>query len=674
MTSETHPGVVQTAGCALSAKARTRSRLVAALVFLSASYFFQSSEHNEAARFDQIRSLMEEGQWWIDRFASNTADTIRVDGHIYPGKAPGTTLLGAIPWALAREVLRLLPISRENQLILATYALTILMSALPTALTSLMLLRFLARNGWSLNVATLISTGYGLASLAFPWSTLFFGHQIAASLAFGGFYLLWNSRGLPSAAARSQRFCAGLMLGFLPVVEHPGAIASGLIGLYALRILGVRGALPFVAGGLLGALPLPLYNLVAFGNPQSLGYSFYAKAGSAFPAHQVGLVGVSWPRWSVLHEITFKPQRGLFYANPWLTACLIAPWFARRIRGLGREFALFSGILVAFFVFNAGFGDSVVYWGGGYSFGPRHMLIALPFAVLLVAVPMKSRVFAALIGALIFVTLLLMLPVTATNPRFPYEPPEPFLQFYLPFYARGLLALHPGATFLESAILETTGAFNLGHVLGLPRDLEILPLTLLWALAAVFLFEARTKVQRGIRAGAALAMIALGLVPAIPRLTPWNEAKPGLCRAISPRKWPYFASHAWQREPARRPRLSRGPSATILFDTLDFTSLPNVAVTYSGHLAAPRSGWYFLRLDTIGEAALYINGLQTARLEGQDVTPRSVTAEVYLSKAPQEVIVRYMSDQPQRNLKVSIAYREGPFKPLEEGLTTRGCR
>ena len=71
----------------LSSVARSSSWTVFALVLLSASYFFQSSGHNEAARFDQIRSVAEHGEWWIDRYATNTADIIRV-GCVTAGSPP----------------------------------------------------------------------------------------------------------------------------------------------------------------------------------------------------------------------------------------------------------------------------------------------------------------------------------------------------------------------------------------------------------------------------------------------------------------------------------------------------------------------------------------------------------------------------------------------------------
>ena len=661
----------------LSGEARAASWRVFALVLLSASYFFQSSGHNEAARFDQMRSVMEHGEWWIDRFAGNTADIIHLDGHTFPNKAPGTTLLGLVPWGLARVALGILPIHETQQLILTTYGLTILLSALPTALISLLMLRFLSRNGWPLARSTLLAAGYGLGTMAFPWATVFFGHQLSAFFAFGAFYLVWSSRWLEGGSPALRLLVGGLMIGFLPVIEYPGAIASGLIALYALLTLGRRGSLLVIAGAVLGILPLPVYNQLVLGSPGVLSYSFY-REGSTFPAHQQGFMGVSWPRLGVLGEITFRPRRGLFHANPWLVFALAAPLFVRRIRGLGREFTLCAAILVAFLLFNSGFGDSIVYWGGAFSFGPRHILIALPFAVLMAAFPMKSDLLAPLIGILIVATILLMLPVAAIDPRLPYEPSEPFLGFYLPLYARGLASSYPWSTFPEGTLFGSPGAFNLGRAVGMPRDLEMLPLALAWALAAALLVKTRTRLGDAARVLAAALALGAGLWPALERRVLGGAREAGACQAISTGVlWPYFSDYALQDEPSENPVFVRAAAPSIPLtnqaDTRSSGTLAPVAVTFSGDFEPEAPGWYILRLDVIGQAALYVDGVQRFKIEGRGQLKETKGVQLYLSKRPHELIVRYMSDQPVRQLSASVALRDGAPVPLLAGLSSGVC-
>ncbi|MBX7186201.1 MAG: hypothetical protein K1Y01_13770 [Vicinamibacteria bacterium] len=661
----------------LSGEARAASWRVFALVLLSASYFFQSSGHNEAARFDQMRSVVEHGEWWIDRFAWNTADTIHLDGHTFPNKAPGTTLLGLAPWALARLGLGMLAVHETKQLILITYGLTVLMAALPTALISLLMLRFLARNGWTTGRSMLLALGYGLGTMAFPWATVFFGHQLSAFFAFSAFYLVWSSRWNDSGAPALRRFGAGLLLGFLPVIEYPGAIASGLIGLYALAVLGRRGSSLLIAGALIGILPLPVYNQMVLGDPAVLSYGFY-KEGSTFPAHRQGIAGVSWPRLGILREITFGRQRGLFYANPWLLAALVAPFFVALARGLRREMGLFGAIFLAFLLFNSGFGDSIVYWGGAFSFGPRHILIAIPFAVLLAAFPLRSDRLALPIGGLICATILLMLPVAAIDPRLPYEPGEPFLGFYLPLYSRALFSSYPWSTYPDGTLFSSPGAFNLGRAVGMPRDLEILPLALVWAAAAFFLFRGDNRGGRSLRALAATLALGVGLWPALNHSLRGGPPSSGLCQAISTGfMWPYFSDYSLQNEPSENPVYVRAASPSIPLtreaDTLSSGALAPVAVTFSGDFKPEAAGWYLLGLEVIGQAALYVDGMQRFRIDARGPESETKTAQLYLSNRPHELVVRYMSDQPVRKLSATIALRDGSPKPLQAGLWSRAC-
>ena len=661
----------------LTREARAASWRVFALVLFSASYFYQSSGHNEAARFDQLRSVAEHGEWWIDRFGWNTLDRVRVGGHFYSNKAPGTLFLGVLPWDIARAVMAFLPISEDQQLVLVTYVLTILMSALPTALICLLMLRLLSRSGWSVPQATLLSAGYGLGTIAFPWATTFFGHQLSAAFAFMPFYLIWSCRWLFGASRNSRLALAGLMTGFLPVLEYPGAIASAVIVLYSIATLGLKNSRIVILGSLLGALTLPLYNEIAFGNPETISYSFLASGKSSVRGHRLGFMGASWPSLRGLSYITFESQRGLFHANPWLAFVLVAPFFSARVRGLRREFTLCAAILAGFLLFNSGFGGGPGYWGGGYSFGPRYSLIAVPFAVMLVAFVMKSRLLGPLVAVLIGGTMLLMLPAAAIDPRLPYEPREPFFGFYLPLYARGLYSAYTWATFKETVIFDSPGAFNLGRAAGLPHDLEILPLALLWAFAALTLVKntEEGRARRVARTAAAISAIAMGAWPAFPRIE--SPRQPGMCEATSiNRNWFGFPDFALLNEPSATPRYRRvvGPVIGAAGEQEEEArSATRVAVTFRSQLLAAEPGWHTIEVTAEGRVALYLDGFKRLGLDSPEQTLDRKATRVYLSRAPHELIVRYMSDKPTRQLYVTLARGDGPPSPLQSGLFSRAC-
>ena len=75
----------------------------------------------------------------------------------------------------------------------------------------------------------------------------------------------------------------------------------------------------------------------------------------------------------------------------------------------------------------------------------------------------------------------------------------------------------------------------------------------------------------------------------------------------------------------------------------------------------------------IGEAALYIDGLHRLRITGPAAFKRAGSVRIHLSKAPHDFVVRYMSDQPVRQLDVSVGLRDAPPTPLRTGLSSRSC-
>jgi hypothetical protein len=80
-----------------------------------------------------------------------------------------------------------------------------------------------------------------------------------------------------------------------------------------------------------------------------------------------------------------------------------------------------------------------------------------------------------------------------------------------------------------------------------------------------------------------------------------------------------------------------------------------------------------IKLETIGQAVLYIDGLRRLKIDGPGELQRAEMAQVYLSKGPHELIVRYMSAQPVRSLRISIGFKDLPLAPLEAGLSSGKC-
>ncbi len=494
------------------APARRMSLVLFVLLWATYAYFYQSAQHNEAARFDQIRSLLEDGTVAIDRFAYNTADVVVVERggirHVYPAKAPGTALFGLAPFWLVSRALAPFALAPALHWHLVAYLTTILTIGLLSAASAAVLFRLIMSMTGDARASLLAVLAVWLGSIAFPFSTVFFSHQQVAALLVFAFAILYRLRRTDRAASPWRRAAAvalaGFLIGFAVTSEYPAALAGALLATYfafllwqfvrPLRTTAALGA-AFAAGIGLGLVPLVAYNQAAFGR---LFYTPYHELGAGggsqlFRTHAQGLVGVSWPGLDpfleVLAQITVRPQRGLLYLgiqDGAVLACSPVLWLAvpglavlAFRRGLRAEAALCGALIAAYLTFNACYGDSIVFWGGGASVGPRHVVTMLPFA----AIPLAFivRRLALLFYPLLMLSVFYMLLATAVEPRTPYRPVNAWSGLYLPAYFEGRFATADDGLFHpRERVTANSTAFNLAKLAGVPGAWQLAPLMLLW--------------------------------------------------------------------------------------------------------------------------------------------------------------------------------------------------
>ena len=148
----------------------------------------------------------------------------------------------------------------------------------------------------------------GLGTLTLPLSTLLFSHVFTAFLGFAAFALMWHERDGPPNPW--YLWVAGLALGYAGASEYPLFFVALVLGLYLLSRrdsftpLGVfKRAGAFVFGGLIGIVPLLLYNHYAFHSWTHLAYS-------SIPRQQQGFFGIGLPSLRVLATLLFD-SRGL---------------------------------------------------------------------------------------------------------------------------------------------------------------------------------------------------------------------------------------------------------------------------------------------------------------------------------------------------------------------------
>jgi hypothetical protein len=445
---------------------------LAGLLGLAFFYFYSGGGPNQASRFDLDRALLEQGKVSIDAYHDNTIDKALFRGHHYSEKAPGSSLTALPVLALARVALRFVgfdPASNPG-LLAQVHVATAWVAGLPALLMCLVLFDWSIRRGYSRKGAAFAAVALGLTSPIWAYATLFWGHVLSA------FCLLYGAKGVmtlaqrpPAKGATRTALLAGLAIGWAVLTEFPAAPAAFLLTIFLLWKLRPwsRWALPLVAyaaAAAATALVLGAYNLAAFGSPFHLGYANV----EGFDGMRSGMFGVTRPYADALYGLLIGP-RSLLFTAPLLLLGLIGHGISV-VRARQRWVAILSLVVIVYSILlNA----SYTYWHGGYTYGPRHLTIVLPFLALGLAPAfdvlrgfLRPLALAVLVGG-IFLTVV----AVSTHAMTPDENAKPLSQLLWPAFRQGRVALNTGRG-------DSCGgsATNFGLALGLQPKRSLFPL------------------------------------------------------------------------------------------------------------------------------------------------------------------------------------------------------
>lgn len=648
-----------------SAERRCR-QLIVALVFGSVASFNQSGQDNENSHFCQLGSLLWRGQLWIGECAYRTADVIEVAGKVYPNKPPGENILAFPIWAAFQFVLKHLVSNEGVRNEWTAYLTTICTTGIAAVVIALSLFSVLRAMEYSLRAATWLALGGVLGTILFPFSTLFFSHTLTTAVGFAAFTLLFrNGR----AVERSERqhaltaFFAGLLLGFVPSIDYPAAICSGIVGCYGLtRLRTNRARLMLVLGGLVGVAPLLIYNWFVFHNPLFVTYAAYAtdaEHNNFFPEHRKGILGFSLPRPDLLYAITFGSQRGLLYINPWLTLGFLgAAILIARARSLPFRAERFVAFLIcgAFLAMNASYGESISFWGGGASTGPRHCIPAIPFLVLLVAISVERWGWLQRLTWLVgWCSAGAMLLATAVEPRVGYEFTDPLRQLFWRNFLLGRFALYHHGVFTNATLFGIVGAWNLGSLLRLPGYFQLVPILTGWSIGTYLLsrtLERHAPLPRfaAVERWFCLVPLLFGFIPWLHTLT-LPHCRGGEVSGFAARMvlGVPFGTPPETFQSDRIPEntvVDRRTDANIDFDWSDgnFPLESPFTIHWSSQLLIEQGGYYRFATDSDDGSAVYIDGDLLVNNWGVHGSQR-VERSVALSTGIHHLDVLYYNDR-----------------------------
>ncbi len=526
---------------------RRTERSIAATLLVAYAWFYQGGGWNQNSRFDQVRAVVESGRLSIDDYltyapstvdgrtvarrlpraeaakavatasaalarpVTNTGDTSTFADRTYPNKPPGATFL-AVPAYLAiaayESLARIDPDGfwAGN---LNLYLTTVLSIGVLAALGGVLFFRA----SRSLFPETAIADharstlAFGLGTLYFPFSTLLFDHVPVAVLSLLAFALLRTGAAMGGRAAAGRLVAAGAAIGMAVLCNYAAVLIAAPLMIYAIAVCRARRRVFLVvAGGLPAALALGWYQAACFGSPLALATSFQSGLFTTTGARWLGVFNP--PRPEIIVRLLVDPYRGLFISSPILLLGVYGLWRMTGTRSTRIEAALFASIATAFLLMNASFNG----WHGGYSFGPRYLIPALPFLALPLA-PVLARL-RRTGSCLMVISAALILLATAVDPQAPFDIPNPWTGYIVPLATggsvprpphqiEGPVSANPQGTsekfgfdlFRPGSEQTAWNSFNLGEILWPGSAMSLLPLLVALGFGARAIL-ARTEPRR----------------------------------------------------------------------------------------------------------------------------------------------------------------------------------
>lgn len=412
-------------------------------------------------------------------------------GKKYPGVRGGDVSAARAPPDVAVR-----PPTQEEKaewLRMSTWAIRIFGSQIPCFLFLLWLERYLRTFSPDPGIRYVAVAAAGLGTNFLAYTHMFASHSQYAAIAFLAFALIEmerrRSRGDVAATRPSRALLAGFCTSACVTLEYQSLFMTLVMSLFAFAtffsplqaLYWVLGALPglgalrrrippgtsvtpmrvlaFAFGGLLNVPHMMYFHWKAYGDPFTPGHH-QLETKRFVEVHNMGLWGILWPSWEPIKALTLDPGAGFFGMSPFMWIGLIgAPLVLLWPKGTASERAHLRILTLVWLTcmavvigVNAGF----VEWRGGWTVGPRYLVVCAPFfafgaAVALERVAQGSRLRRTLArgigGGLALAGVVSIGTVGITFDTLPEAVARPFAQFTVPLARVGLVPHHIGQWF-----------------------------------------------------------------------------------------------------------------------------------------------------------------------------------------------------------------------------------
>jgi hypothetical protein len=375
------------------------------ITLLFYGYFIRPGDWNIDSRFALVKAIVEEGRLTIDSYEFDTGDKAYVNGHYYSDKAIGASILGALVY---------LPLYEINggplPLELFTILITFFAVSVPTALLAPMFYSLALRITGKKWIAFIITLCIALTTPLYPYAGAFYGHSLAATLAFSVFLLWVEVHRFEARITPARLLASGFLIGFMVITEYTTIMIAMMLMGYIIHVayskqmpMNIKNIGCFLATAAIPLVILLSYNWICFGSPLSLGYSHeYLEKYRDF--HQQGIMGFGWPNPMNLLYMTIHPMQGIFLQSPVLL--LTIPGFVMmKLETKFRAELIFCTLTIVVYFLAV---SSLEWWWGGDAFAARHLIPLFPFfGVALIPVAKKYLPFLIGLGLVSFFQMLI---------------------------------------------------------------------------------------------------------------------------------------------------------------------------------------------------------------------------------------------------------------------------
>ncbi len=437
--------------------------LCAAAYLLVFPYYPEINNPNENVRLYMTAAIAEDGTYVIDELRARWGwvnDCAVREGHAYSVKAPATSFLGVPGYWVYYQLTQRTGLAFDRTVALAICRVTA--SILPWLLFLFFFHRFLGRHTSSPLVRDAVFVSLALGSCLYGYGILFMSHTLSAAAAFGAFMLLFDAAHA-RRISRGRAFLAGLLAAMVTLLEYPGLVASLALTLYALFALRPIARFGFYTlGGLIPTAAMMHFQWRCFGSPFSPGH-LYVESDFLRGRHEEGFFGAVGVQWEALYGLLVHPGAGLLPLTPILVFAIYGLWVLVR-RPLSRRDGLTCLALLGLTTLGIAVMNN---WRGGWTIGPRYLVVAYPFlgwAALFGLEPVvrrAPRLAAALAVGCTIVGLVLSGVPSAYYPHYPIPVDRPLSQVvsvlvadgFAPFTVLNRFGVYGGASMLPLALV-----------------------------------------------------------------------------------------------------------------------------------------------------------------------------------------------------------------------------